>query len=534
MILAREPCAIAAACEKCRLGVAPSVGLRSTWGMKRHVLVQSVLLPRLLAAIGAGTLLAAPSCGGKTDSTSGSASNGVDGENTRKERDAQAETTRTDNTTPNTRVDAGATASAPPPSKPAPTSVVTDPATGVTNPSVPTATHSQPATSTDAPFETSADAGQSIEGESDAQVAALDSGPADQSGYQCDYGEPQRFCLSVEGMEHQARWGVGNELRTEPLRSDDEIATGWDENGCMKSEWIASGCCNPALSAGELQKDGSCCYIACEGVCCGRPFIVNGVSLVADVTERKDWCADAKQVCIAVADLSTRERETLAQAWLADAQMEHASIASFSQFALDLLQLGAPPELLRDCHLAGLDEIEHARVGFAVTSMLLGRDVGPGELAVGSFQSRSLEQALTAAIVEGCVGETLAAGVVAEQARRCTDVNLAKQLEKIATDELRHAELAWRFVAWATQRFGTEARRVAQRAFAQALANPPSASAELQVSDQVLHSLGRITASQWQNAVTHVLRDVIEPATKALLVTESAKHNPGRAHLIAH
>jgi hypothetical protein len=50
---------------------------------------------------------------------------------------------------------------------------------------------------------------------------------------------------------------------------------------------------------------------------------------------------------------------------------------------------------------------------------------------------------------EGCVGETVAALEAREALDRASDPEVRSVLERIAEDEQRHAELAWRFVRWA-------------------------------------------------------------------------------------
>jgi hypothetical protein len=506
--------------------------------MSRRILAQSVLLPRLLAAIGAGSLLAAPGCGAKSkDASAGEASNGVDGQETSKgqETDTGSKTTDATRTTGNTTNYISEVETTTEPSAMTTGKPVTTDTTPPPGPTGPSDTNSAPS-STAASTPTSIDGGATTLETTSANpvgpdAGTIDSGPiTEPASYECEFGEPQQFCIGAVQMEDQARWGVGDLRPVEPLRSDDEIAAGWDENGCMNHEWIASGCCNPALAKGEPQDDGTCCFIACEGVCCGRPFIVNGVAVVADVAERSDWLAQAPQV--ALDSLSACERQSLVDAWLADAQMEHASIASFNQFSLDLLQLGAPPELVRDCQLAGLDEIEHARMGFAIATRLSGTTYGPGNLRLGSVQTRSLAEALSAAIVEGCVGETLAAAVVAEQARCCTDAELASHLSTVVEDELRHSELAWRFVAWALQRYGAPARVLAGRAFEQALSRLPNPPSEAGLSASVLHAAGRVTSEEWQCAVRDVMRGVIEPATRVLLGEGSIAATPPSASCV--
>jgi hypothetical protein len=73
------------------------------------------------------------------------------------------------------------------------------------------------------------------------------------------------------------------------------------------------------------------------------------------------------------------------------------------------------------------------------------------------------------AIVEGCIGETVAAVEAAEASARAADPVVRSVLAKIAEDEGRHAELAWRFVRWAlAQQPGLAG--VVELAFAEAIA----------------------------------------------------------------
>ena len=69
----------------------------------------------------------------------------------------------------------------------------------------------------------------------------------------------------------------------------------------------------------------------------------------------------------------------------------------------------------------------------------LGAGLGPVDLA--ELASRTVH--------EGCVGETLAALIAAEQALEAKDPSVRAALQKIAEDEARHAEFAWRVVRWA-------------------------------------------------------------------------------------
>lgn len=154
-------------------------------------------------------------------------------------------------------------------------------------------------------------------------------------------------------------------------------------------------------------------------------------------------------------------RRALADAWANDARFEHASIASFAKLSLELLALGAMAELVAASHRAALDEVEHARLCFALASRYAAEPIGPGALDLGSSVAlaTTLERIAAAAVVEGCVGETLGA-IEAAEAARARDPIVARALRVIAEDEAKHAELSRRVVAWPSS---AAARRCARR-----------------------------------------------------------------------
>src|SRR5262249_11520276 len=149
------------------------------------------------------------------------------------------------------------------------------------------------------------------------------------------------------------------------------------------------------------------------------------------------------------AGLTPEERATLAAAYCADGRAEHASVASFARISLELLALGAPAALIAAAHWAAVDEIEHARLCFALASRYAGEPLGPGPLDVeGALPRTRIEDAAVAAVVEGCVGETEAAALASAQLAGATDRAVRAALARIAADEADHAALAWSFVGW--------------------------------------------------------------------------------------
>jgi hypothetical protein len=179
---------------------------------------------------------------------------------------------------------------------------------------------------------------------------------------------------------------------------------------------------------------------------CGRPFLVEGVGLRAKVVSRGDWRAEANAT---IDDLDVNVRRVLGEHWVEMARMEHASIAAFARFTLQLLSLGAPAELLQASQRALADEVEHARLCFGVAGRYLGADVGPGPLPIdGALADLEVVSVFRATFFEACVEETCSALEVAEAAERATDPTLRAVLSRIAEDEARHGELGWSTTQW--------------------------------------------------------------------------------------
>jgi hypothetical protein len=187
---------------------------------------------------------------------------------------------------------------------------------------------------------------------------------------------------------------------------------------------------------------------SCDDSICGRPFLVESAARFADVVSGHDWNGDGRAP--RVTHLTAEERACLAQHWSRLGQLEHASIAAFARFSLQLLSLGAPPELVEACTAALADETAHTQLCFGIASAYAGRDVGPGPLDIsGSLNVASLDEVVALVIAEGCFGETLAALEALEAAETAADPVIRDAYTRIARDEQRHAELAFRFVRWA-------------------------------------------------------------------------------------
>ena len=211
-------------------------------------------------------------------------------------------------------------------------------------------------------------------------------------------------------------------------------------------------------------------------------------------------------------------REALVQGWLEQARMEHASVAAFARFALQLTGLGAPPELLADTASAMLDEIRHARGCFELARCYSGRALGPGPLPIdGALEDADLASIVRSTIVEGCIGETVAAVEATEVLAYCEDARTRSLLEAIARDEARHAELAWRFVAWALSTGPASLGDVVRQAFAAQLEQRAPSHVVMAERDADLLRHGLMSAALRPALRQRVLDEVVAPALQALL-----------------
>lgn len=317
------------------------------------------------------------------------------------------------------------------------------------------------------------------------------------SGNLCFCGDPVGTC--VPGLCESDRDCAGALLCT---------AYDWAP-GCDYGSGVAFACQtyeDECASDADCRGDGRYCgstgsQRACVSVSCpvpGRPFLVDDAPRVAAVVSRDDWVAPGPA---GVASPSApvpgdpELRQKLARAWEQQGAMEHASIAAFARFALQLLALGAPAELVAAAAQALDDERRHAEACFALASRYGGGPVGPGPLDVGSaLGATDLESCVLSALHEGCVGETLAALEAAEAAEHCADESTRAVLRRIAAEEAQHAALAWRFLAWALPRCSASTVDRVRAAFAAALsaAMEPSPPARIGAFDRQAESGGEL------------------------------------------
>ncbi len=149
-------------------------------------------------------------------------------------------------------------------------------------------------------------------------------------------------------------------------------------------------------------------------------------------------------------DVDDTTRSALAAQWRENGRTEHASVAAFARLTLDLVALGAPPELVAAAQRDALDEIRHAELCFALARAIDGRSESPSAFPAAA-RARTLSRVRSVALVElavdslidGALHEGVSARIVAKLARRAADPTVRAILRQIAADEGRHSAHGW-------------------------------------------------------------------------------------------
>jgi hypothetical protein len=223
--------------------------------------------------------------------------------------------------------------------------------------------------------------------------------------------------------------------------------------------------------------------------------------------------------------MSAELRERLAAHWARIGQMEHASVAAFSRFTLQLLSLGAPAALLEESQMAAADEIRHTRLCFGLASAYARSPRGPAPLDVaGALGDDDVATIVRLTFREGCVGESAAAHEARVSGEAADDETIRRVLVGIADDEERHALTAWKFMRWAVAEFGAVARGalIDEVARLESESSPPRfAHGELS-RHALLDDEARLSLRE------QVVRQVVLPCARALL-DATAGQRPARA-----
>lgn len=314
-------------------------------------------------------------------------------------------------------------------------------------------------------------------------------------------------------------------------RRDTIGLSGWKELACRSEkdtcqtdadcEMVMSGCGGCAM---DPFKGHFACIESCIAV--GRPFFVQGEQILPSLMAGKQWLNQGPKESFS---LSAVEREAITEHWLYAARMEQASVAAFARFALQLMHLGAPPELLADTASAMQDEIDHAKRCFTLAAQYSGQATSAGPLALCGALDKELDPQRIAldVFMEGCIGETIAALEALEMSELAAAPQVQATLARICQDEHKHALLAWRALSWMLQNLDQRDQEAVRGVLASMVENlrselaMPQKALRTEPADQVLAAHG-VPSSAQRNAIRRqAIQEVILPSALALLAQGS-------------
>lgn len=264
----------------------------------------------------------------------------------------------------------------------------------------------------------------------------------------------------------------------------------------------------------------------CSRINCveGRPFLIDGEARTAAPSERADWLA--REALAAAHPIDGRLRAALHEHWLLAARMEHASVAAFARFSLELLALGAPSDLVLESARAMQDETIHAELCFGLASRFGEAAVGPGPLDVDrALDDVTLDSAVKNTLLEGCIGETLAAAEAQAACEHARDPVVRAILERIAADETRHAALAFRFVTWALGRGDPRIAELVRRTLDAPVQIAIETNAAAAPESALLHA-GVLPAQHRAQVRRYAYENIVLRALRALLHEPEATTRP--------
>ena len=248
------------------------------------------------------------------------------------------------------------------------------------------------------------------------------------------------------------------------------------------------------------------------GCLMGRPFLIESEPRRASAIARGDWTTTLGLELGDFGDnLSPAHREQLADGWRQIALMEHASVAAFARFSMQLLALGAPASLVHASSQAMVDETRHAQLAFGIVNILSGSAEGPGPLSMDSAMTDiDLEEIAMLVLLEGCIGETCAALEASWASEQCPGP-LGDILDGIASDETRHSELAWQFIQWGIEQKPEIAPRLLERALTESRkVSQPSPN------EDWIAGFGLVPGSQRHQLRAMPFEDIVIPCLSAL------------------
>lgn len=185
-----------------------------------------------------------------------------------------------------------------------------------------------------------------------------------------------------------------------------------------------------------------------------------------DPTPAEQGCAPGRRPA-GLAQLACAAPSHAAAYLAVAAQLEAASLTAFARVHAQVTALGGGADLLARIRTALADELAHAH---AMVALARRYGAAPAAPRIDNVELDAVEQAIEN-IVEGCIGEAVAALHAAHVAVHASDPLVRDVFAQIAADETQHALLAHDLVALYAAGLDAEGCQRVLAALAAAIAN---------------------------------------------------------------
>jgi hypothetical protein len=162
------------------------------------------------------------------------------------------------------------------------------------------------------------------------------------------------------------------------------------------------------------------------------------------------------------ASYSERAMRLAREAWRARMVHEHRSAAVFARLLPQLMRAEAPLEYRTTVLRMGMDELRHAALCGRVVELLGGVAEAEAELATEPLPDHDdatpREAALRNLLFVGCLSETVALALLAEERELTREPAIAAVVAQLEADEVLHAKLGWSYLGEVAPRLTDEER----------------------------------------------------------------------------
>jgi hypothetical protein len=150
--------------------------------------------------------------------------------------------------------------------------------------------------------------------------------------------------------------------------------------------------------------------------------------------------------------------------WLRRLEAEYRSAAITHQLTHWLIQIGAPPALIREGLRIVADELAHAELSERVHRAAGGAGapaIARDTLALARSGAELEHDVAFVALQSFCLGETAAVRLFKRLRAHCTVPVARAALDRVLRDEVRHRDFGWKLLAWLLTLPGAPALRSA-------------------------------------------------------------------------